>query len=72
MVMQIVFGDTIDGVLFVRIIKVWQVGLYLSFFVYCLILFDVDIQLSFSYVWQFRVNFSFCVDSLGEICVVLL
>lgn len=72
MVMQIVFGDTIDGVLFVRIIKVWQVGLYLSFFVDCLILFDVDIQLGFSYVWQFRVNFSFCVDCLGEICVVLL
>lgn len=72
MVMQIVFGDTIDGVLFVRIIKVWQVGLYLSFFVYRLILFDVDIQLSFSYVWQFRVNFSFCVDRLGEICIVLL
>lgn len=44
MVMQIAFGDTIDGASPARIIKVWQAGPHSSFLVDRLIPFDVDSQ----------------------------
>lgn len=51
MVMQIAFGDTIDGASPARIIKVWQAGPHSSFLVDRLIPFDVDTQSSPSHVW---------------------
>lgn len=51
MVMQIAFGDTIDGASPARIIKVWQAGPHSSFLVDRLIPFDVDTQSGPSHVW---------------------